>query len=506
VSSPTLGDAEVEPLYFEAEPAARVVANSAWMLLAQGLATLVGGGVSIYAIRHLTTSSWGHYSTALALVAVLAIFSGPGLAPLALREIAATPERQREILGVTFQALGWSFCVAVVALFAITAALGYPHQVVVLVSVLALSLLLDPALATLGAAFNARFRLAYVALLQVVQSLVYGVLAILVISTSLGVTGLAAATVIASLSATILALALLRTKLRVWPRLGQPPREVWSFLSAAVPIAGISLVTVIYARVDILLLSILSSASTVAYYTVPYSLVRMSWILPSVISAAFFPLLRRTLDSDRTEAGALFFLVVRVFFFLSLPISLLLALGAPALLPFLFGDPYAHSVVVLQIMAWTSVLGFQNYVLWYGLLASHKERAVLVLQLAGLVLNVGINAFAIPLYGQNGAAAALVISDLLVVVGQAALIHRYVFRVPFVELLAKPTAVAAVVVPVALLIASRSAVGGALAGAAAYIVSLILLRYVTLEEWRPVIEVMRAPFFGLLKWLRFNST
>src|SRR5206468_12176810 len=100
-----------------------------------------------------------------------------------------------------------------------------------------------------------------------------------------------------------------------------------------------------------------------------------------------------------------------------------LALGSPTLRPFLFGDSYSHSVPVLQIMAWTSVLGFQNYVLWYGVLAARRERAVLVVQIAGLALNVAINAFAIPLYGPTGAATALVISDLAVVAGQVALIQ-----------------------------------------------------------------------------------
>src|SRR5437868_10202181 len=104
VSSPTLGGVEAEPLSTDPEPPARVVANSAWMLFAQGFATLVAAGVSIYAIRNLSTTSWGHYSTALALVAIFAIFSG-GIAPLALREMTAGPERQSEILGLTFQAV-----------------------------------------------------------------------------------------------------------------------------------------------------------------------------------------------------------------------------------------------------------------------------------------------------------------------------------------------------------------------------------------------------------------
>jgi O-antigen/teichoic acid export membrane protein len=493
VSSPTIGDAELKPFYQEAEPPARVVANSAWMLLAQGVVTLVAGGVSIYAIRNLTTTSWGHYSTALALVAIFAIFSG-GIASLALREMTSSPERQGEILGLTFQAVAAAFCVAIVALFVTAVILGYSRDVLVLIAILSLSLLFDPTLANLGAAFNARFRLSYLALVQVVQSLIYGTLGMIVIATSLGVTGLAVSTVVASLSAAVLAFVLLRVKLGVLPRLGQPARRVWSFLRTATPIAGINLVAVVYARVDIVLLSLLATSSSVAYYTVPYSFVRISWLIPSVVSAAFFPLLRRTLDTDRAQARSLFFLVMRAFLFLSVPISMLLALSAPTVLPFVFGDSYAQSVPVLEIMAWTSVFGFLNYVLWYGVLASHLERTVLFIQLAGLVVNIAINLVAIPLYGPSGAAAALVISDLFVICGQVILVHRNLFRVPFLDLLAEPAAVAAVVLPLSVLLALHSPIAGALAGALAYAGALLLLRYISFEEWQPVLAVAVAPF------------
>jgi O-antigen/teichoic acid export membrane protein len=411
--------------------------------------------------------------------------------------MTAAPGRQAEILRTTFQGLVWTSVPAIIALLATAAALGYPREVLVLVLVLSPSVLLDPALANFAAAFNSRSRLFYVALFQVAQAVVYGTVAVVVIASSLGVTGLALATVTASLTAAILALVLLRAKLRLRLRLRQAPKHVWAFLRAAVAIAGINLVAIVYDRVDVVMLSVLSTSSKVAFYTVPYSLVRLSWLLPSVISAAFFPLLSRTLESDRTEAEYLFFLVVRVFFFLSVPISLVLAFSSPTLLPFVFGGAYSHSVTVLQIMAWTSVLGFQNYVLWYALLAARKERTVLFIQIAGLVVNVAINAFAIPLYGSTGAATALLIADLVVVAGQVVLIHRSLFPIPFRDLLTKPAAAGLLVVPVAALIATRTAFGGAAIGAVGYVAILLALRYVTLEEWRPVTAIVRAPF-GLL--------
>jgi O-antigen/teichoic acid export membrane protein len=215
--------------------------------------------------------------------------------------------------------------------------------------------------------------------------------------------------------------------------------------------------------------------------------------VPSVVSAAFYPLLSRRLSSAREEAEILFFLVVRAFVFASVPIALVFALAAPVLLPFVFGLRYGASAHVLQIMAWTSVFGFQNYILWYGMLASHRERAALFVQLIGLGLNIGTNAVAIPLWGPSGAAAALVASDFFVVAGQAMLIHRHLFRVPFADILNKPVAVGAVVIPAAVVISIWNAVGGAVFGALAYAGALLVLGYISNEEWEPAVALIRRP-------------
>src|SRR5439155_22575312 len=103
------------------------------------------------------------------------------------------------------------------------------------------------------------------------------------------VVGLAFAALAADLCAIFLALVLMRAKLRLAIRLRQPPRLAFSFLRTALPIGGIGLVGIVYDRVDTLMLSVLSSATSVARYNVPFGFVRLSWLVPSVISAAFFP-------------------------------------------------------------------------------------------------------------------------------------------------------------------------------------------------------------------------
>src|SRR5262249_45952963 len=195
--------------------------------------------VGIYALRHYSPSSWGHYSTAIALVSLFTIFAGAGLAPLALRELTSAPERADEILGTTFQALGVTFAISVVALLVTAVVLGYPREVLVLVLVLAPSLFFDPSLANLASAFNACSRLEYVALFQVTQAAVYGTLGVIVVTASFGIAGLAVASVTAGATAFALALALLRAKVGWRPRLRQAARRLRAFLRSAVPIGGV---------------------------------------------------------------------------------------------------------------------------------------------------------------------------------------------------------------------------------------------------------------------------
>jgi O-antigen/teichoic acid export membrane protein len=475
------------------DPPARVVANSAWSLLGAGINVLIGSGVTIYAVRSFDTSTWGHFATATALVALVTVLSGTGLAPLVLREMASAPARANEIVGASLQALGWTTVVAVAVLFAAVVALGYEHEVLVLVAVLSPLVLLAPGVAILTSAFNARSQLGYAAWFQAPQAILYGVLATAAIAGSLGVTGVALATTLSAIVAAGLGLVLLHRKLGVSPSLRQPRSEVWGLLRAATPFGAIGVIGVVYDRVDTLMLSVLSSADDVARYVVPYSFLRVSWIIPSVVSAAFFPLLSRVIDSAGIEAERLFFLMIRALVFLSVPLALFLTLASPDLLPFIFGQRYGESVAVLQILAWTLVLSFPVYVLWYGLVARRREREAFFVAVAGLLANVIANGILIPLYGPSGAAAALIVSEIVVVGGYGLLVHRHLFRVPLRRLLAKPLGVGAIVVPIAVLVSTQSAAGGALGGAAAYAGLLLALHYVTPREWQPVVAIIRGP-------------
>jgi O-antigen/teichoic acid export membrane protein len=138
------------------------------------------------------------------------------------------------------------------------------------------------------------------------------------------------------------------------------------------------------------------------------------------------------------------------------------------------------------------VLGFLNYLLWYTVLAAYRERRTLLILAITLAINVGLNFLLIPPYGPTGAAVALAMSDLLFVAGQAGLVHRNVFAVPFRRLFFRPVVAVLAALAVAIPLSAVSALGAAVAAPCIYAALLVLGSYVTREEWQPLIDPLRS--------------
>jgi O-antigen/teichoic acid export membrane protein len=231
---------------------------------------------------------------------------------------------------------------------------------------------------------------------------------------------------------------------------------------------------------------------------VAYNVIVLTAVVPSVVSAAYFPVLNRSVRQGGVdEASVPFLFVVRVFLMISVPLAIVLAVSAPVVLPLVFGSRYASSVGVLQILAATPVVAFQIYASWYIIFAARRERRVLAFQIAGLLFNVMLNAALIPAFGAEGAAWSWLAAETLVAALQIYLVHRYLFPIPFRALLARPALCALVVTPVAVVIGQRSPILGAALGGVACLAALLISGYIRTDELRPIARVLQTDIWLL---------
>jgi O-antigen/teichoic acid export membrane protein len=173
-------------------------------------------------------------------------------------------------------------------------------------------------------------------------------------------------------------------------------------------------------------------------------------------------------------------------------VALFLVFGSDDLVTTVLGDRYESAGTPLAIFGGCIVLGFLNYLLWYALLAAYRERRRLLILVASLAVNVGLNVLLIPPYGPTGAAIALVVSDFLIVAWQTRMVHRTVFAVPFRRLFLKPVVAVLAALAAAIPLSTVTALGAAVAAPCIYAALLLLGSYVTREEWRPLIDPLRS--------------
>jgi O-antigen/teichoic acid export membrane protein len=370
--------------------------------------------------------------------------------------------------------------------------LGYPSEVIALLGIGTIYLFFQGFLAALDATFRARRVLVLPALFLALQAAVTGGAGAALISSGAGPPGLVTAMGLGYAAAAVAAFVLVRSRLRIPIVLTGTVRKVPSFLRTALPIAATGGITIVYERLDLLMVSKLDSTSAAAIYGVVLTALAISAIVPGVIAPAFFPLLAAGLKDAPEQARESFFLLWRVFLLLSVPVALFLVFGSDDLVTTVLGDRYESAGTPLAIFGGCIVLGFLNYLLWYALLAAYRERRRLLILVASLAVNVGLNVLLIPPYGPTGAAVALVVSDFLIVAWQTRMVHRSVFAVPFRRLFLKPVVAVLAALAAAIPLSTVTALGAAFAAPCIYAALLLLGSYVTREEWRPLIDPLRS--------------
>ena len=164
-------------------------------------------------------------------------------------------------------------------------------------------------------------------------------------------------------------------------------------------------------RVDTFFLSKLVKTSELGLYSVAVNVGELLLLLPSAIGVAFFPYLSGLSKQKQTEsmcsAGRLCFLIG---FFGIIGLSIF---GYPFILIF-FGKSFAKSYIPLLIllpglMMMTINYSYTNYFSSIG-----KPLWVAYSFLVGLIVNVILNLWLIPIYGINGAALSSSITYTLI--------------------------------------------------------------------------------------------
>lgn len=174
-----------------------------------------------------------------------------------------------------------------------------------------------------------------------------------------------------------------------------------------------TLVTVVYFKIDVLMLSFLLDRTAAGYYDNAYQFVEGALFISAAAGTVLYP---KLVQAPEARRGQLFDGMFQMILALGMCGALALVLIGPVLGRLLIGSDFDGSLKALTVLAFSLPIMFGNGLLSRWLFATHAERFALMCSSSAAIFNLIINAFAIPRYGPSGAAMATVLTEGLLMV------------------------------------------------------------------------------------------
>ncbi len=373
------------------------------------------GTVLLFAViaRRLGASVLGDYVFATSLAQIVWAIAGFGLDRMMLRDIARDRGAiDREFFDITvLKALAGITGVGIAA--GAVALLGYSERVIALVAIVGVTLVLGMVLASPQIVFQAYERMEYYFYSQVPNKLLAALAGLAVV--------LAGGTIVA-VAWSLLAAAVVSVVVGMWllyrnfarPQVRIAPRGWPGVIRSSTPFGLQEVFGQIVFRIDIVLLSLLSSATVVGFYGASYRLLEATLFLAWSVGTSVLPMFSYLKPGDSPSLAEVYEGSLKLITVVMVPIAVPLLVCASAIIDLVYGLPqYEASVDVLRWLAFAIVAFGAGHIAGILVLVRRRGRLTVYGTAFCAVFNIVLNLVLIPPYGANGAAAATLATEIV---------------------------------------------------------------------------------------------
>ena len=392
---------------------ARVARNTVWLTVARVGGKALGMPVGIILARVLGPADFGAWATISSLVVILAVLSDGGFHTLTVRDVSADPDKSASFFNKILAArliLSLAAALGLVA-YGLT---GWDQGVPLWLFPIGAALLFPEAILRAGQAMlNGWQRIDLAAKLSLGQGAVWSGAVCGAVLLGGGVVGAAIAWLAGHLIFAGATMIVIKPIMAGAGKLKAETRPPLTLFRQAFPYGLLTVLHVLYSRVDVIMLSSMAGLAAAGVYGAALRLFEAGLIVSSALAAALLPVISRQLHDgliDRLLAGH--GQAIRLLIIIALPAALMTAFYGDWIMGLFFGPDFASSGLVLTVLGLSWIPAFINAPLGTILASSTMMGRFAPWIAANTGLNVLLNWRLIPLYGPAGAAGATLICEI----------------------------------------------------------------------------------------------
>jgi O-antigen/teichoic acid export membrane protein len=370
--------------------------------------------LTIVVSRQLGPGLFGIFSFLTAVVVSANCFSNLGLDTWMVREVTKNCSQGKQYLSNIIGLKIGTSLVTIALIFLVFRTTSLPETTLNLLWVLSVSLLFNTISQTLWHYGNCFKEFFYHSVLWAASNIIKAGTGIALVLLFHELEPLIWGIVVAEAIALIISFCVIRNRFGAF--VPEFQFVVWkSFLVRSAPIAMGMIFSVLYFRLDIVMLQLMTGEKIVGFYSAAYRLFEVAVVLPHSFMLVLFPTLVEEYHSDQSQFKRRFEKALVLYFLIGGGIALVLWGFSHEVIRAIYGDKFLFSADILDILSWSILLFFLNFLLSSLLIASGREKINAWNLVGATVLNIVLNLTWIPRYEAIGAAWATLICEIMLI-------------------------------------------------------------------------------------------
>ncbi|HPP75123.1 MAG TPA: flippase [Armatimonadota bacterium] len=477
--------------------AKQFAANSFWLATSTVIIIFVGAIYRPIIGRILGPADFGSYNFITTFIGYFLIIALFGVRQVVAREIGRDPGTARIFLLKSAKIRAFTILVSMIACCLIGYGLNRGHTVTLGIFIMSISLAITGVGELLEGVLIALARSFYIAVSNLIGSLLRLGLGIWALEAGYGLIGVLWVFILTAGLSTVLNMVFTSYAIRLHKQKTTELAQTRYILKESIPFLVLSISTRLYAKSDILILTLLRGDKITGIYSAAYIFLDLLFAISHSITAVAYPMVTDMYVGSKGESekstADLIMAYERLHKYMVLgliPISAILMSMGIEILMLVFGRQYTGGTSLLQVLVWTAPVNISANISGTFISAIYKQRLNTILATAGMIVNIIWTIIFIALYGAMGAAIATLGSAVVNTIVHYYFVTRTIGSPSLINTWLKPIICGVIMVGAIYPLMDSFWLLRGVIGISAYIIAIIIVRPFDAEDKRLVASVL----------------
>lgn len=383
--------------------------------------------IGLYIAKFLGVAAFGQFSFILYYCFLFSVISSLGLGTLVIRDAVKAPQRRSEFFSNASFIVLASSGLGLIVMLGGTALFDLSRTGRVALWVMCFSVVPSTLICIWESLLISFEKNHYIAAVQSVEAVLKIILGYTILVKGYGIVYLMILFLAARVCSGILYFVVLH-KVLAPLRLRIDFSFIRKMLAMVPTFAGLYIFSVLFSKIDLLMLVVMKDFNDVGIYSAAYKLLELSFMLPTCIITVLFPILSRYAQSSperfvRLSSDGVFYSSAVV-----VPIVIGCIYFADHIIFRVYSERFAGSVLCFQILIATLGVYMMDQMFAHSLVARDLQRLNLRALVLATLINVGLNCILIPRYSFIGASISTLVAMVFLVMTHYYFTRKYLYR------------------------------------------------------------------------------